>query len=265
MKKQKCIVCSVQFCKQCNIELTENHECKDEDKESLKLIKSSCKPCPKCHIPIFKIHGCDQMFCTKCHVPFSWNTGKIITGGFFHNPHYFDHLNNGGNNILDGPVQDDNGCQLISWNHNSIVSAKKHGLNDARIIQNLIRSVAHTYDVERARYRYDAYTDNYKVRYKYLTNQIDDKKYKSELYKYEKKAEKYENYELLYDNLARGISDILFRYQKKDFKPLVSMYHEIKNFIALVEESGDKMANDFKCVNLIRKYTDQQFRDLKQR
>jgi len=32
------------------------------------------------------------MFCTQCHVSFSWKTGDIQTGGVLHNPHYFEYM-----------------------------------------------------------------------------------------------------------------------------------------------------------------------------
>jgi hypothetical protein len=98
------------------------HECKEENVKSAELIKKSTKKCPKCAIPIYKISGCDQMFCTKCHIAFSWKTGEI-DNGTIHNPHYFQcqrelpqalneeqrqALENNANRDLCGPCGDDN-------------------------------------------------------------------------------------------------------------------------------------------------------------
>jgi hypothetical protein len=98
------------------------HVCKEENVKSAQMIKKSTKNCPKCAIPIFKISGCDQMFCTKCKIAFSWNTGEI-DNGVIHNPHYFQAqrelaqtlneeqqqtLENNANRDLCGPCGDDN-------------------------------------------------------------------------------------------------------------------------------------------------------------
>jgi hypothetical protein len=61
-------------------------------------MKKECRCCPECGTNIFKIEGCNQMFCTNCNTPFDWTTGKKIMNGAIHNPHYFEYLRaaNGG-------------------------------------------------------------------------------------------------------------------------------------------------------------------------
>ena len=70
-----------------------DHTCNKDDLETAKLIRASSKPCPKCGEAIEKSEGCDMMFCTTCHTPFSWKTLQIITRGSVHNPHYFEWRN----------------------------------------------------------------------------------------------------------------------------------------------------------------------------
>jgi len=96
--KYNCEICKLKICKLCMIEKkNKNHSCKRDDIESAQLIKESSKPCPKCYVPIFKISGCNQMFCTNCHVVFDWITLKIDKGNV-HNAHYFDWMTNQNNN-----------------------------------------------------------------------------------------------------------------------------------------------------------------------
>jgi hypothetical protein len=80
------------------------HECKKEDVETAELIRKDCKPCPKCGEFIQKSSGCDQMFCISCQTPFSWNTGKVVTSGPIHNPHYYEWLKRTGGNVPRNPT-----------------------------------------------------------------------------------------------------------------------------------------------------------------
>lgn len=77
------------------------HVCDPSDVATVKLLKSDTKPCPKCAAPIYKIDGCDQMWCTACHVAFSWTTGAVVETAI-HNPHYFAFIRQGG--IVQGPT-----------------------------------------------------------------------------------------------------------------------------------------------------------------
>ena len=91
VKSSKCAVCDTVVCKECREIIISNQEhiCKPENIETTKLLKKDSKPCPKCSVFIFKIDGCDQMWCSQCQTAFSWKTG-IIESGKIHNPHYYE-------------------------------------------------------------------------------------------------------------------------------------------------------------------------------
>lgn len=88
-----CDICETTYCNQClektNLDTIKEHVCKQDDIDTTKLILKDSKPCPSCGTRISKISGCDQMWCTQCHITFSWNNGTI-TRGNVHNPHYFE-------------------------------------------------------------------------------------------------------------------------------------------------------------------------------
>ena len=97
----KCGTCSKWACTQCLVCIGEDkdvaHTCNPDTVESAKMIRAETRPCPKCGTRIFKIDGCDQMWCVMdgCHTAFSWNTGHIVTG-IVHNPHYYEWLRRNG-------------------------------------------------------------------------------------------------------------------------------------------------------------------------
>ena len=88
----KCGICDTFTCSKC-FEYIENskHICTEDNIKTVELIKKTTKSCPTCGEGIYKIEGCDQMYCTSCNTAFSWNTGKIVVTNI-HNPHYFEYL-----------------------------------------------------------------------------------------------------------------------------------------------------------------------------
>jgi hypothetical protein len=91
----ECGLCHAKMCKDCHEELIDEqqHVCKQENIDSIKVIENETKQCPTCKTRVYKIEGCDQMFCVQCHTAFSWDTGSIERGRI-HNPHYFEWLRN---------------------------------------------------------------------------------------------------------------------------------------------------------------------------
>lgn len=91
----KCGLCERWVCSLCHEpkerENDTEHHCKPEQVAAVESIKKETKPCPKCGTNIYKISGCDQMWCTICNTPFSWKAGTVIHGPI-HNPHYHEYL-----------------------------------------------------------------------------------------------------------------------------------------------------------------------------
>jgi hypothetical protein len=98
----KCGMCQKYTCKDCHEPKEEEHKCNPDTVATAAAIKKDTRPCPSCNTRIYKIEGCDQMWCTNCKTPFSWDTGKIVPAGQrLHNPHAIDFLksNGGGANM----------------------------------------------------------------------------------------------------------------------------------------------------------------------
>ena len=94
----KCEICKLFTCPDCfeiiGYTKEDAHVCNEDNIKSAELIKKETKGCPKCGVRIFKISGCDQMWCTECKVAFSWNTGKMVVDVNIHNPHYYEYMKN---------------------------------------------------------------------------------------------------------------------------------------------------------------------------
>lgn len=112
----KCNVCSSIYCPECGVKLdpNEDHICLKDEIKSFKELQSNTRPCPKCASPIFKIEGCDHMFCVKCKTSFDWKTGEKISG--YGNPHRDEWLNNMGvstESIANGFFNLDQATQIV--------------------------------------------------------------------------------------------------------------------------------------------------------
>jgi hypothetical protein len=101
--KWSCGLCKTKVCKECREQICEeSHTCDENKVLSVKALVKEAKPCPKCAAMISKVDGCDQMWCTQCHVAFSWTTGREETT--IHNPHFYEWKRRNGGLEAAGPV-----------------------------------------------------------------------------------------------------------------------------------------------------------------
>ena len=91
----KCNICETHVCYRCRAvrKESEEHTCKQEDLDTVHLIRGETKPCPNCNAAISKDGGCDVMWCTSCKTGFYWRSLQIIRNhNMIHNPHFFNEL-----------------------------------------------------------------------------------------------------------------------------------------------------------------------------
>ena len=189
----KCGICEWFSCSKCFVVKGKTHdaehECKKEDIDTAELIKKDCKPCPKCGEFIEKSSGCDQMFCISCQTPFSWNTGKIVTSGPIHNPHYYEWLKRNGGNVQRNPADVPCGGFPHAW---ELVRFPR-GVNKdiANMFSEFHRICMELQDISTRTYRshLDQDTMN-EVNIKFLLDDIDEKKWGQLLATNEKKRKR---------------------------------------------------------------------------
>jgi hypothetical protein len=193
----KCGICSSKVCKTCEEIQGENHVCNNDVLETIKLLQRDSKRCPKCPAIIFKIDGCSQMFCVKCHAVFNWNTGKIETGRV-HNPEYYKWLRDHDMEIPREPGDAPDGNENIHCanpldllpSYNAIrkfVKDQKISNNEFDILYHIHRMVNHIrFTVFESFERQSLFDRNQHLRVKFMLKEIDEKQFRTLLQRHEK-------------------------------------------------------------------------------
>lgn len=200
----KCGLCGLKACSKCHeIKVgDEEHVCKLENVETAKLIAKESKPCPNCSIPICKISGCSQMFCTSCHTPWDWNTGKLVRGPI-HNPHYYEMLRQGGLEVREHVDVPCGGFPTLTM-FNGVIKGVA-GRSHSPYYCSKLHGLTHMWEVDAFNFRQNAVMDNIELRAKFMMNEIDEAKFKQLLQQRDKAArKKVEYYSIL--NTLRDVS-----------------------------------------------------------
>ena len=211
----KCELCELFTCPQC-LELigyskNDPHECDPNSVASAEMIKKDTKPCPSCGVRIFKISGCDQMWCTECKVAFDYNTGTIDTGTV-HNPHYYAHMAQQNNGVAPRNPHDVvcGGLVDLRGLHNQIFNKIKQAITDKDeshvlivYLESIHRVISHItfLDLPRIRFAVRELTNTEDLRVQYILGKLDKKEMGRKIYgkdiKRKKEIELLHLYELL--------------------------------------------------------------------
>ena len=232
----KCGICEQWSCPQCHelkgLDRDCQHTCDPNSVETAKLLAKDSKPCPKCQCLIFKISGCDQMWCTQCHTAFSWRTGAIEKN--IHNPHYYEwQRKNGGLARAAGDIEcgreldhyiTDRIYQIIKEKHTGLIDLAKTStsLNTARYattfylpivnkLTTIIRNTIHNTRIELPRYQTDYVQRNQDLRVQYLCNEIDEETFKTLVQRNDKKNRKNTEIAQVLQLANTAVTDIIFR------------------------------------------------------
>ena len=187
----KCGTCATQFCSGCRERKPKDveHTCDPALLATIAEIVKDSRPCPRCGTAISKVSGCDQMFCTQCDTPFSYETGAVIKG-IIHNPHYFERMQKlqaaaaAGGAGAEGPGEGCNG-----WPHWHLLPAH---IRKNNLFGHLLRAAIHTEDVTLRRHltNPEIQTDNRDLRVRYLMNELDEKKFKQLIQQRDRKRQR---------------------------------------------------------------------------
>ena len=266
----KCGICEKWTCPECHelkgFDRDCEHTCNPELVETAKLLAKDTKSCPKCQTKIFKIDGCDQMWCTQCHTAFSWKTGAIQTS--IHNPHFYEwQRKNGGAPRVAGDVE----CgQELNHNtfenfRNAIVMRKHvrflqyykpdydwnnrpHSLKSTtNCLSDIIRRTIHNERIELPQFRTDHLEKNQELRVQYLCNEIDEDTFKILVQRNDKKHRKNNEICQVIQVSVTAVTDIVFR-----------IIDNLKNSVC-GEDKFDELMGEF---NGVREYCNEIFKDI---
>jgi hypothetical protein len=254
----KCGLCFNWICSECfEVKGTEKdiaHTCKKEALETATLIKKDTKPCPSCGEVIMKSDGCDQMWCTSCHNPFSWRTGQLITKGIIHNPHYFQWLAKGGQ----APPRNPGDIPCGGLPDIYVLSRRMYNIgvnnNIREEFMHIFRICSHIIDIERRRYELHLEPNNNQdIGVQYLLKDIDETSWKQTLAKREKARQKSNEIRDILDAFNGAAIDLFRRidmnqiYSRTQMEELISQIKKELN--ALRKFTVDALASVSRSFN----------------
>lgn len=239
-----CSICATRVCKDCIhiVSDEQSHECRKEDIETVEMLRQNTKPCPNCSMPIYKISGCDQMWCTQCRTPFSWRTGQKINQRI-HNPHYYEWMQRHQGEEMPRELMD-----IPCGGLPTIQALRRFPRIYQEWIYTLHQQILHFEHVVLPRYQNTQFNEACKtMRISYLLNAISRDYWRDELYRCEKSSQKHQQYLQIVQTFV-AVSSEWLRRMVLDVPP--DFDTEVKNTIGFFQYINNQIQlinKRFKC------------------
>jgi hypothetical protein len=224
----KCGICHIWCCPSCHeikgLDKNTEHTCDPNVVESVREIGSTSKNCPKCHVPIFRIEGCNQMWCTMCEVYFNWRTGEIDTSGRYHNPHAMEAMRRRNlervarepGDIICGREINYQTFRIIDTRLKYLYALRPSCLKIKEHIERISKSISqnalHIRHFIMPSYRVNIEDKNLRLRIDYMMNLITLDEFKFKLQCIHKKSMKSHEIYQVFDMFMVSLTDIIYRF-----------------------------------------------------
>ena len=217
-----CGICYAQICMTCHEIKAQDHKCLVENVKTISLLEKETKRCPSCYVQIFKINGCDQMWCTSCHIAFDWKTGEQVRG-IIHNPHYHEYIEQHG--VTHTRIEESYHRFEFLDTDSIVYHLEQHQCQELVIYQiiEVYRYMMNYYqEIQRFPSRFDQMI-NLDLRIYYLKNQLTEDEFKMKLQRRQKDIEKKIEYRDIGETYVEIINDIYIAFvqQKQDIEQLL--------------------------------------------
>ena len=241
----KCGLCEVKVCSKCHEIKGENedeHMCDPNNVATAEMLSRDSKTCPQCAAMIFKIAGCDQMYCTQCHTAFSWRTGRVEQGTI-HNPHYYEYMRQ------NGTLQRNPGDVLCGGlpNHTTFNIAVRNAYTEVQrsVMHSKYQNVLHIqHGGVMQRYRETGIIEGRELRIKFMLSVISEEDFKRKLQQREKSENKKREIREVLEMYTTVCTDI---FQRAVQTPNVNMYDEMMAIQQHTEQLMSSIGLRWKC------------------
>lgn len=227
----KCGLCENWTCPECHEgvgpDKTAPHTCDEAHLATARLLSKDSRNCPKCAALIFKIDGCDQMYCTQCHTAFSWRRGTVETGTI-HNPHYYEFQRRMGHlprNPGDVPCGGMPNWRTVV----NIIIADNTSVYDRQYIGDAHRAEGHIRWVVLPRYTTNLQHENRDLRIKYMLGDMTEDEFKKKIQQREKARLRKQDIHQVMEMLVAVLVDLFQEFARTHDTPtLLRSLEELK-------------------------------------